>query len=458
MDELTIHDTILKIVQETPDSSLLHEKLCTYHPYDIAKVFPDLTQAEKTHVCKSFSLKELADIFEYLEDEDAVEYLSGVDTLTSANIINEMEVDDAADVLNEMEEENASQTEAILTQLNQDDREELTYLKHYADGTAGSIMTTNYFTITSGVDVKDAMRALVGKVDESELIDPLFVVKDKVLVGFLELKDLIIARSPCLIDSIMNTNLISVTTLDSVTDAANKINDYDLYALPVTENSEFVGVITMDDAMDVTKEEITDDYNKMAAVGDEVSKEGLGKSLQKRLPWLLVLLVLSLVISNIMGSFEKVIQQVTVLVFFTTMILDMAGNVGTQCLAVTVRKISKGELNTPKKIGKHFLRELGINTLDSFMLAFLAFVVCFIVIFIRKDMVHIGLTSFVIALSMFITLIITGLLGSFIPLFFDKIHVDPAVASGPLISTINDMIATLTYFGLAEAFLKAIVG
>jgi magnesium transporter len=454
----SMKENIVKIILEENDEVVLHEKLAQFHPYDIAQAFPELTHEQKTKLCKAYSLQELADIFEYLEDEDAVEYLNEVDTKTGADIINEMEVDDAADVLNEMEDEDVSKSDAILKQLSEEDRNELKNLKHYDEKSAGSIMTTSYFTLTSGLDVKEAMRSLVGKAVASELIDPLFVVSGKRLVGSLSLRDLIIARAPKKIDEIMNTNLIYVDVNDSTVDAAQKINDYDLYALPVMENKELVGVITMDDAMDVTKEEISDDYQKMAAVGDvEDDKESLGRNILKRLPWLLVLLVLSLAVSNIMGGFEEVIQKVTVLVFFTTMILDMAGNVGTQCLAVTVRKIGRGELDKGKDVRKHLGREILINLVNALLLGLLAFAVCFLVIVIRKDNVNIVLTSGLIASAMSITLVITGLLGSLIPLLFSKIHVDPAVASGPLITTLNDMIATFTYFGLAYLFLSQIM-
>ncbi|MDD3171293.1 MAG: magnesium transporter [Bacilli bacterium] len=454
MQEINNYEQIYNLIRNEKDVLKLSESLKLYHPYDIARVFLDLDIDDRKTLYKALSSEELADIFEYLDEADAAAFLKEMDIDSSSSILGEMETDDAADVINEMSDD----ASLYLNKLDVEDKKNLSYLTTHKDDTAGSIMTTNFLQIESDWDVKEAMKFLVTEANEAEIIDPLFVSKENKLVGIIELKDLIIARSPKKISEIMHENYVFINTTDSIIDASTKINNYDIYALPVLDGQKLVGIITMDDALDVIEDEATDDYEKMAILGEEVTgKHVIIKSLISRLPWLILLLILSLLISNVIGIYEDVIKQVTVLIFFQTLILDMAGNIGTQALAVTIRSLGRHELDTNKRIRKHFLKEFKISLFNSFLLGVLAFLVCFIFLKLRNTPdVDIMAVSFVVSLAMMIALILSGLLGTLMPTLFYKLKIDPAVASGPFITTLNDLISVVVYFNLAMIFLNII--
>lgn len=455
MEEMNNFDQIYQLIINTKDYNNLHNLLKEYHPYDLAQAFKKFNLEERNILYKYLPSEDIADIFEYLDETEVVEYLNEMDVTRGASILNDMETDDATDVINEMDENDAIN---IINKMDRADKEELNYLSTHREDTAGSIMTTNYIQIEGDWDVKDAMKHLISEANEAEIIDPLFVCSNNKLIGILELKDLIIARSPCKISSIMRSNYTYATTTDSVNDVAKIIQNYDLHALPVIDNLDLVGVITADDALDVIQDEATDDYNKIASIGNEIEgRYSVLKTLFSRLPWLIILLVLSLIISNVISAFEGIIKQVTVLVFFQTLILDMAGNIGTQSLAVTIRNISRGDLDQKGTIYKHFLKEIKITLINSILLGILAFIVCSIFLLIRNSTdYNIYLISLVVSISMTIALILSGLLGAVLPILFYKIKIDPAVASGPFISTLNDLLSVVVYFSLAALMLGLI--
>ena len=217
----------------------------------------------------------------------------------------------------------------------------------------------------------------------------------------------------------------------------------------------------MDDALDVASSAIEEDYSKMATISEDDSseKQSFWKPIFKRIPWLVVLLVISLLISNLTSSFEEIISKITVLWFFNTMILDMAGNAGTQTLAVTVRQLGRNELKGSKNILKYIGREFLVILINSLVLGIISFGICnlFINLLGFSSDVNVFWTSLVIAMSLSIALILTGILGAIIPIIMDKIKMDPAIASGPLITTVNDIIALLVYFGLASLFMEKIL-
>lgn len=441
---------------------LIHEKksveeirtsLENYHPNDLAKVFNQLSSQERQFLYEVVSKENLALIFEYLDNPE--DYLKEISYHQGASILNEMETDDACDVLQNLDE--PVEATKYLELMDKEDAEELRSLTTHKDGTAGSLMSTNFIKFQSGCDVKDAVCQLGYDADEAEVIDPLFVCNNEKLIGVVSLKDLIIARTPKKIDEIMDTNFIFADISESSVSAVDKITNYDLIALPVLENGNLAGIITMDDALDVAYQEIDEDIQKMAAI-DENSNQSSIKTVFKRLPWLIVLLIISLLISRVTASFEEIIQKVTVLWFFNTMILDMAGNAATQSLAVAVRKLGRNELGKHRTLN-YLFKELLVIIVNSIVLGIVCYGVSmgFIYLCGLHEQINVYITALVIALSMSLAIIITGILGSIIPLFIKKIKLDPAVASGPLITTINDVVAMVLYFELAKAFMPLII-
>ncbi len=451
MQELKNYEQILDLVKHESSVFNLSQSLKQYHPYDIAKAFLDFSVEERKKIYHALSYEDLADIFEYLDEVDAVIFLKELDINQGSSILSEMETDDAVDIINELEEDASS----YLENLEFEDKKALNYLRTYEEDTAGSIMTTNYLEVNADWDVKEAMKYLITEADEAEIIDPLFVSRDKKLVGILDLKKLIIARTPKKISEIMNENFSFVNTNDSIVEASSKISNYDAYALPVLENQTLVGIITMDDALDVIQEEADEDLEKLANIGE--AKEGkttLFKTLATRIPWLIILLVLSSLVANVIGIYENLIKQVTVLVLFQTLILDMAGNLGTQSLAVTIRSLGRKELNSSTKIRKYFSKEFKISLINSFLLGILAFVVSYLFLLVNNNQIADNtIISLIVSLSIFISLVLSGLFGTTIPIIFEKLKIDPAAASGPFITTLNDLISVTIYFNLAMLLL-----
>ena len=446
-----MENNIIQKINDIIDEKELKDYLQTLHPYDIASVFDELSDEKQDLLYRLLSNDQLADIFSYLDKEDAADYLEEMDTEKSSKIINEMEVDDAVDVINELDE-----PDKIVEKLEDDFKEDINELSFYEEDSAGSIMNTNFIELAPTMDVKDAMKELNKQASESEVIDPLFVCQDGVLIGVLSLKDLIVARSPKQIGELMETNFVSCETSDDIELVNDLINDYDVFALPVLEKNILRGVITIDDVFDTIKENIDEDYTHMAATGSIDTGDSIFKMLLKRLPWLIVLLALSLIISNVLNIFDEVIAQCLVLAYFQTMLLDMAGNVGTQSLAVTIQKMANDELDTKKDEFKHFGREIIINSIDSLILSVMSFGVSILYLLIMKEDLA-SQKAFVISLSMLITLLLSGLFATILPLILRKLKIDPAVASGPFITTLNDIITIVIYFNIAILILGLVI-
>ena len=239
-----MENNIIQKINDIIDEKELKDYLQTLHPYDIASVFDELSDEKQDLLYRLLSNDQLADIFSYLDKEDAADYLEEMDTEKSSKIINEMEVDDAVDVINELDE-----PDKIVEKLEDDFKEDINELSFYEEDSAGSIMNTNFIELAPTMDVKDAMKELNKQASESEVIDPLFVCQDGVLIGVLSLKDLIVARSPKQIGELMETNFVSCETSDDIELVNDLINDYDVFALPVLEKNILRGVITIDDVL-----------------------------------------------------------------------------------------------------------------------------------------------------------------------------------------------------------------
>ncbi len=431
----------------------LKNKILAYHPLDVANVLKEMSDDERKKVLDLLSPAEAANIFEYLNEEESADILEDMDSNKSSKIISNMELDDAVDVVNELDE---SVKLNIINKIDEDVKQDIIELSKYSDEQAGSIMTDNYLSLDVDMEVSSAMMKLVKESTEQEIIDILFVLDGEKLVGLVDLKDLIIARKTEKIKDIMSTNFKFVEDTQDIKEATDIIKEYNLLALPVLSNGILKGIITIDDAMDYVVDDVSDDYDKMAAlVGD--NSTSFKDVIKSRLFWLVILLILSFIVSSVMKQFDGVIASVTALVFFQSLILDMGGNAGTQSLATTVVEISQGELADKKTIKKHLFKELRAGLLNSMILGICAFGLSYIFIIIR------GLTgnftpfslALVIGLSMMVALAISNFVGSLIPIILYKFKIDPAVASGPFISTLNDIISVLVYYALAYAILIA---
>ena len=376
----------------------------------------------------------------------------------AAKVLSLMEVDDAVDVLDEVDDATKKQ---VVDMLPEDAGNDIQMILSYEEDEMGSRMTTNYIAIRRGIDIRQAMRELVSQAGENDNIGTVYVLdeSDK-YYGAIDLKDLIVARENDTLESIINTTYPFVTDHEKIEDCIDELVDYAEDSIPVlSETKELLGVITAQDVVEAVDDEMGEDYAKLAGLTDEEDlRETTKESMKKRLPWLIILLFLGMGVSSVVGAFEAVVAVLPIVMCFQSLILDMAGNVGTQSLAVTIRGLMEENLTGKQKL--HLVwKEMKVGFVNGLLLGSLAFV--FIGIYIACFKHNAWLQAFLISgcvgVSLMVAMVISSLVGTLIPIFFHKIKIDPAVASGPLITTVNDLVAVVTYYGLAWLFLIQIM-
>ena len=428
------------------------ERLEDYHANDIADVLPMLTADERSQLYKLLGEDEVSEVFAYLEDP--AEYISELDIEKAADIVENMDADDAVDFLEDLD---TDQQSAILSRMDEDSRRDIDLIQSYDENEIGSKMTTNYIAITRGFSVKQAMRSLVKQAADNDNLQTIYVLnRDGTFYGAISLQSLIIAREFTDLDDLIVTSYPFVYDNETVSECIEDLKDYSEDSIPVLSRQRMLlGVITSTDLIEVVDDELGEDYAKLAGLtAEEDLNEPLLESMKKRISWLLILMVLGLAVSSVVGIFEPVMASLTILVAFQSLVLDMAGNCGTQSLAVTIRVLSDEELTSKQKL--HLvIKEAKVALCNGLVLGLMAFVFCGLYIHFAKQMMW-GQSyqiSLCIGAALAIAMFISGVSGTVIPMFFHKIHVDPAVASGPLITTINDLVAVVSYYGLAWAFL-----
>ena len=445
---------ILAIIRSNTSPGVMRNKLEDYHENDLAEVFPDLTVAERRKVCRILALDMLSDIFEYIDEKQAAEYLDEMDIRKAAGILSGMETDAVIDVLRMTPKEK----KMLLIELMDDEaRKDMAIIASFDEEEIGSKMTTNCIMIRENLTVKQAMSSLIGQAAKNDNISTIFMVtEDSTFYGALDLKDLIIARQDACLEDLIVTSYPYVYGNELIDDCIEKLKDYSENSIPVLDNdNKLLGVITSQSIVELVDDEMGEDYAMFAGLtAEEDLKEPLRESLKKRLPWLLVLLGLGMVVSSVVGVFETVVSQLTIIMCFQSLILDMAGNVGTQSLAVTIRVLMDESL-TGKQKAELVWKEMTIGFSNGLILGTLSFIVIglYIVLFKGKTFMFAYAVSGCIGIALVVAMVISGAVGTCIPLFFKKINIDPAVASGPLITTINDLVAVVTYYGLSWIFL-----
>lgn len=449
---------ILGIVRSNASPGIMRNKLEDYHENDLADVFPDLSVAERRKLCRILNLDMLADIFEYIDEKQAAEYLDEMDVRKAAAILSRMETDAVVDVLRMIPKEKR----ALLLELMDDEaRKDMAVIAAFDDEEIGSRMTTNYIEIRENLTVKQAMTELVSQAAKNDNISTIFMVTaDHTFYGAMDLKDLITARQDTRLEDLIVTSYPYVYGHELIDDCIEKLKDYSENSIPILDNdNKLLGVITSQSIVDLVDDEMGEDYAMFAGLtAEEDLKESLKESMKKRLPWLLVLLALGTVVSSVVGVFEQVVSQLTIIMCFQSLILDMAGNVGTQSLAVTIRVLMDESLTGKQKVELVF-KEMRIAFSNGAILGILSFLVLglYIALFKGKTWTFAYAVSGCIGLSLMVAMVISGAVGTLIPLFFKKINIDPAVASGPLITTINDLVAVVAYYGLCGILLIGVL-
>ncbi|AUJ25806.1 MULTISPECIES: magnesium transporter [Virgibacillus] len=420
------------------------------HSYDQAMFFIEQKKSIRLQIYTYLSPEEIADIMESIDEEEQTrDLISEMDPRFASMVLAEMSADNAVDILNEMDKDHIA---SFLTIMDTSAADEIKHLLHYEEKTAGSIMTTEFIATYKTNTAKQTMQQLKEQAPDAETIYYLYVLdEDKRLVGVLSLRDLIVAPEDTKIESIMMEKVVAVSAGKDQEEIAQMMRDYDFLALPVVDfQDHLLGIITVDDIMDVMEEEASDDYSKLAGVSDiDKPNDTALISVKKRLPWLVILLFLGMFTASLIGRFEETLNQVAVLAIFIPLIAGMAGNTGTQALAVAVRGLASGDYGKQGKM-KLVLREASTGIINGVICGLLIT----LVIYVWKHEIYLGV---LVGISIAATLFVATITGALVPIFMDRLKIDPAVASGPFITTINDIISILIYFSMATLFMKYLI-
>lgn len=445
-------DEVLKIFRSNLPKEELIEKISDYHMGDIADAFEKMTPEERKSLYPVLGVEMVAEIFSYIEDSE--EYIKEINSDKVANLISEMDSDDAVDILEKLSD---TDRKRIVALLDNDAKQDVSMILSYEDDEIGSEMTTNYIVVKKNLTIKEATHQLITQAGENDNINTIYVVDDKDgFYGAIDLKDLIVAREYQSLDELIIKSYPYVKANEKIVDCIEQLKDYAEDSIPVLDdNKHILGVITAHDIVEVVDEELGEDYAKLGGLtAEEDLNETTLQSTKKRLPWLIILLFLGMGVSSVVGMFETVVAVIPIVICFQSLILDMAGNVGTQSLAVTIRVLMDENLKASDKV-KLMFKEVRVGFSNGLLLGTMSFIFVGLYIFLFKGNTfgYSFLVSGCVGFSLLASMVISSLVGTLVPMFFSKIKVDPAVASGPLITTINDLVAVVTYYGMVWIFL-----
>ena len=443
---------IAELVHSNLAPSLIKEKLLDYHEKDIGSALELLSHDKRNKIYSILPPSMLADILEYTDDPSP--YLEELSVRKRADVLSQMEPSDAVSYLETLDKKIRN---ALLELIPTEARKEIALLSSFDKDEIGSKMTTNYISIPTTCTIREAMNELVTQAAENDNVSTLYVTdEDEVFLGAIDLKDLIRARADTPLSDIVMTSYPYVYAEESIDDCIERIRGYSEDSIPVLDGeNKLRGVLTAYELTSMVEEEISDDYAKLGGLSaEEDLREPLFRSIGKRLPWLVVLLGLGLVVSGVIGLFDSVVSKLSLIVSFQSLILGMAGNVGTQSLAVTIRSLMDERLSGKQKMFLVF-KEARVGLFNGLILGSLSFILIGLYLFLIRG--NAALLSFSVSLcvgiALAISMLLSGISGTAIPLILKKCGVDPAVASGPFITTVNDLVAVVTYYGLAYLLL-----
>ncbi len=410
---------------------------------DISAILDDLNKEEAVIVFRLLSKEKAGMTFSYMETDMREKLIQNLTDSELKSVLDELFMDDTVDLIEEMP---SNVVTRILRTVNRNDRKIINELLKYPDDSAGSVMTTEFIDLRENMTIEQALDRIRKIGTDSETIYTCYVLdKDRILKGIIDIKDILLAKEDSLIHDLMETNIISVNTLEDQEEVAKAFDKYDLYALPVVDNeNRLVGIITVDDAMDVLQEEVDEDFNKMAAISpteDGYFETSVFKHAKSRIVWLLVLMLSSAITGAIITNYENAFAAVPVLVAFIPMIMGTGGNCGSQSSTLIIRGLATDELEL-KDVFKILWKEIRVAVIVGVILA----LVNGLRIFIQYDSLQLAVT---IGLSITVTIIMAKSIGCLLPLLAKKLKLDPAIMAAPLISTIVDILSILIFFQIA---------
>jgi magnesium transporter len=441
MDEKILIEKIKKLLDEKKLTEL-KEIVEDLHPNDFSDITEELTTEQIIEIFKQIEDKEkVAEYISELNTELQSELLNAMSKRQASEILEEMDTDEAVDILGEIPPEESRE---LLDLMPAEEAEEIKELMKYGENTSGSVMNNEFVTLFEYMTVEQAINRIREMSPEAEMIYYVYVLdKRDRLIGVLSLRDLIVADTKSKISEIMEEDVISVLDTEDREVAARVISDYDFLAIPViNKKGIMVGIITVDDIIDVLEEEVTEDIHKMVGstefYEDKIIKTSSIKRAKARLPWLLIAMAGQMISGSVIEFHSGILETVVALAFFIPVIMDMGGNVGTQSSAITVRGLATGQLRLDE-LWRNIWAETKVGFLIGSMVGLLIYVVAY---FWQNDYI----LALTIGLSLCITVIAATTMGTLLPLIFTWIDIDPAIAAGPFITTAVDVGSLMIYF------------
>ncbi|MDM5198536.1 magnesium transporter [Fictibacillus enclensis] len=449
--EMTENQILLFVIKSLKElrKKEFQELMDELHPYDMAEVYKTLPEKHRHKFLTFLTTRQLASLIQELDSDLQIEILHKLGIERSSHIMNEMENDDLADLLSNF---SFDEIQDFLASMRADESRTVQSLMQYPADSAGGIMTNRFVWIPQMFTVRDAVDKLKTFAGFAENIYYLYVInEEKQLAGVVSYRDLLLADINDKIEEVMFNRVISVPAEMDQEEVARTIERYDFIAVPVVdENDVLLGIVTVDDVLDVLIEEANEDIEKLSASGKSIDfNTSAFVASYRRLPWLILLLFIGIISGSIISAFESTLSKVVSLAFFMPMIAGMTGNTGTQSLAVVVRGLVSNDVDK-KVVMRLILRELGVGLIIGTTCGILIALVAY---FWQGN----AILGLVVGSSLFLTLIIGTLSGTLIPLLLYRFNVDPAVASGPLITTLNDIFSLLVYFGTASIFISHLI-
>ncbi|SEM71401.1 magnesium transporter [Lihuaxuella thermophila] len=435
---------------QTRDDNALRAFIDELQPYDLGEIFFELNGIHRRRFLTVLQPEEIALLLEELEPSEQKEVIEALGPAKTASVLNLMSSDDAADLLGKLDDPEAQH---LLRDMQREEAERVRDLLRYPEDTAGGLMTHEYVSVYNHFTAEEAISHLRKEAPSAETIYYVYVTdKARHLVGVVSLRDLLIAPPATYIRDIMYERVISAPVDMDQEQVAALLVRYDFLAIPVVDaENRLLGIITVDDIIDVLIEEAQEDISNLSAAGptDKGAFVPPLRSAGRRIPWLLLLLLIGMMTANLLGLFQKTIELLPVLTVFMPMIAGMTGNTATQSLAIIIRALANNQLGRTNY--RKVIRQEGTV---GIIIGIFCSTLIIVMVALWKQSVALGV---VVGLSLFCTLLIGTLVGTLIPLLLNKLNIDPTVASGPLITTLNDVISLMVYFGLATFFIHQLL-
>jgi len=442
-DEL-ISET-LELVKLSDEKSIV-KIFSNYHHADIAEILEELNYDDATYIIKLLDSEKTSDVLMELDDDYREKILKNLSIQEIAEEVEELDSDDATDIISELPEE--KQKKVISKISDAEHKADIKELLKYDEDSAGGLMAKELIKVNENWSVTRCVKEMRTQASEVTRVHSVYVVdNDDILLGRLSLKDLLVANPKTKIKSIYKKNVDHVFDTDTAESVASTMQKYDLGAIPVVnKKKKLLGRITIDDIVDLIKEEAEEDYQLAAGILQDVDvDDSIFELTRARLPWLIVGLIGGIGAAFVMGGFDEILLQHKILFYFTPLIAAMAGNVGVQSSAIIVQGLANDEIKG--SINNRLFKETLLSILNGVILAGLLF----LFIYFWQGEIDIALA---LSIALVAVVIVAGIIGTFIPLFLNKRGIDPAIATGPFITTSNDIFGILIYFMVAKLILQ----